>query len=209
MSSLLNSLKNLPGFSFILINHDGIILDYSNEIKNQFGFIDDLVIHKLNIQDFFLTVFFCELLTKTLEFIIELDTKWNNFSSNHLVSIKPIDDTTDFIVFFKKSINPNQIDLQNKKVFMGVKNISNILSLSLNLNATLELILERLKEIITYDCASIMFIDGYNLNIAALNSIDKEYKLPNVINITKESNLSEYIKINKNLSKISANRQYL
>ena len=197
---ILDSLRQLNELVFFLIDCNGNITDISHQATQMLAKSKEEIIGHINFNEIIKDQNFENILNiiknkeepstqikiKIKSRVIDACANFNEFK---------IDGQTLYLVYLPYLNERGCYRSHNKKLYYCIHVISNILNSTLEMDETLELILDKLKIIIEYDLACIMFLDGYNLNVKASKSHDKEYKLPDNIIIGEEKELSELLKI--------------
>lgn len=197
---LVESFKDFSQCALVIFDDKGSIKDLSNgaktllaldksESNNQinlvdllegYASIDEILSLVLNDKEYSGTM-----QIKSTSFILEV---------NCFIKQMHILDQTLYSIIFSPITDTEDLKQHNEKMFSCVKTISTILNSTLDLDETLNLILDKLNDIINYDLSCVMFLDGYNLSIKASKTVDNQYVVPKKISLNDNKELSELLK---------------
>lgn len=197
---LVNSFNEFSQFGFLLFDQNGAIIDLSNGAKLLLAidFKDSRV--GFNLLDHLEDYNSIEELTSLLESQDEISDKIKIRSSSYIIEVNAglkalhIAGNIYYMLTISLISDTDTLKHHNEKMFSCVKTISTILNSTLELDETLNLILDKLNNIIDYDLSCVMFLDGYNLSIKASKTIDNQYVVPKKISLNDNKELSELLK---------------
>lgn len=208
---ILDAIREMPECTYVVVDNKGIFRDANIGVLQLLGIEQEEVINKLNINDILLDADFEELSKKTLELKslnAKIDLVLKEERIRTFLVMKPVEceGCSGYLIIFQGLIKDSKLEKFDKKALESLKAISSILNTNLELEETLDLVLEKLSDNIDFNLASIMFLDGYKLNIKAFKADDNIKPLPQTIKITENDELSSILKL-KQTTIISENIQ--
>ncbi|EKE03896.1 MAG: Sensor protein [uncultured bacterium] len=177
---LIKILDNTNEIALFIFNEEGDIIHISKSGINILGITSDGQLSSLNIQNIF--DFRISEIKNELAKSAEISKEINILNNNRtFIPTKTVFSKTDKGITAISTILSENHSYGNiiKKLTQSLDKVSNILNSNLELEDTLELILNDLRTIINYDKAVIMFLEGDNLSLkASRNLIDsiKKYE---------------------------------
>lgn len=197
---LVNSFKSLSEIIFILANRDGNIIDCSSGFEELLNSSKENIINSTNLNELFSNCDLNNILDKAngqIENHFKTEIKLENGLKQLSVSVNAInsDNEKKYFYIINKHSDNNNCQSSSQKLINCIQTTSTVLSSTLELEETLDLILEKLKEIIKYDIACIMFLDGYNLNVIASKSVNNDIVLPEKVLLNENKDLAKFIKL--------------
>lgn len=197
---MLSIFKNLTCLTFVITDFAGVIVDYSEGLKDILKLEDTVDLKLREIEEFLPPNTFNDIVNKAKAYNeVTIRTTFARSQENIavLLSVKPfvLDKNDYYIIIIRDicgSMSPCDNCCDSQSLNVVLKSVLDLLSANLTLDETLDIILEKLKPIYNYDVACIMYLDGYNLNVKASKSCDESINIPKTIPISEYSALSDF-----------------
>ncbi|MEW5819641.1 MAG: GAF domain-containing sensor histidine kinase [Cyanobacteriota bacterium] len=196
---LIEAFRSLTELDFILVDCKGIITDISYGAKKVIGFKNNEVLEGFCFKDLLIKDNFNDLIDsaeKYKGYSVKTELQLKNSIVPFLLTIKPIEmNNNNYYLLVLKISSDQGIEKFNEKLSKCINAISTILNSSLEFDQTLDLILTKIKQLISYDLGCIMFLDNYQIVVKASKTTEKEDILHRSLAFTGNKDLESLSKL--------------